>query len=118
MESPSIRCPIFVLVRKATVVPESGRHRIEGVLLVEAGGHSAVAVFTGNDLAVRFARENGAPDAQVGMFEDPIDFGYFLQEQQKAGFTHICVDPFGMLPPLIPIPDALSSLAAAARRTR
>ncbi|MFO1095431.1 MAG: hypothetical protein U0992_19305 [Planctomycetaceae bacterium] len=106
-----IDCPAFVLVRKATVVPESGRYRVEGVLFVEAGGNSAVAVFTNRELAVRFARENGAPDAQVGSFEDPIDFGYFLQEQRQAGFTHVCIDPLGMLPPLIPIGDALTSLA-------
>jgi hypothetical protein len=109
--------PVSVLVEQATAEPETGRYRVQGVMSIESDDSRAVAVFSDRTLAVRFARDHGYPDAQVGEFDDAIDFGYFLQEQQRSDFTHVCVDPLGMRPPLIPIADALSYLAASARRT-
>jgi hypothetical protein len=105
--------PVYVLVEQATADPETGRYRVQGVMSIESADQRAVAVFSDRTLAVRYARDRGRPDAQVGEFDDPIDFGYFLQEQQKVGFTHVGVDPLGMLPPLIPIGEVLSSIASS-----
>ncbi|MBL8848375.1 MAG: hypothetical protein JNG89_01770 [Planctomycetaceae bacterium] len=107
--------PVHILVERAIPLPESDRHRVDGVLSVESHNERVVAVFTTRGLAVQYARNLSLPRMQVGEFIDPIDFGHFLQEQQKAGYTHICIDPFGHLPPLIAIGDALTNIATAAR---
>jgi hypothetical protein len=109
--------PIHVLVEKATADPETGPYRVQGVMSIESDERRAVAVFSDRTLAIRFARDRGCPDSQIGEFDDPIDFGYFLQEQQKAGFTHVCVDPLGVRPPLIPIGEVLTYLVATVRHT-
>jgi hypothetical protein len=113
-----LRLPVHILVEQAIPLPETGKYRLEGVFSVESNDQRAVAVFTSRGLAVQYARDLSLARVQVGEFADPIDFGHFLQEQQKAGFTHICVDPFGHLPPLIPIADALTTLPTWAHRIR
>jgi hypothetical protein len=105
--------PVHILVERAIPLP-AGKYRVEGVYSVESNNQRAVAVFTSRGLAVQYARDLSVARVQVGEFGDPIDFGHFLQEQQQAGFKHVCVDPFGHLPPLIPISVALTTLAAHA----
>lgn len=116
MFEPALHFPVCVLVEKATAEPDTGRFSVQGVMSIESDDGRAVVVFSDRTLAVRFARDRALTDAQVGEFDNAIDFGYFLQEQQKAGFTHICIDPPGMRPPLIPIGDVLTYLATTARR--
>jgi len=120
MHEVLVQFPVRVLVEQATVDPNTEKVSVHGVMSVEAEGKIAVAVFTDHDLAVRYARENGFPNAQVGVFEDPIDFGYFLQVQKSDGFTHICIDPqyIGGVSPMFPIDEALKTLAASLGRTK
>ena len=115
-----VQFPVRVLVEKTTVETSTGKVSVRGVMAVAAGEKVAVALFTDHDLAVRFARDRQLPDAQVGAFDDPIDFGYFLQEQQKGGFTHICVDPKNAVSPslMVPIGEVLTSLAETIGRTK
>jgi hypothetical protein len=115
-----VQFPVRVLVEKATVETSTGKVSVRGVMSVSAGEKVAVALFTDHDLAVRFARDRGLPDAQIGAFDDPIDFGYFLQEQTKGGFTHVCVDPKNIVghTPMFPIDEALASLAEAIRKSK
>jgi hypothetical protein len=112
--------PIRVLVEAATTDPETGKVSVQGVLSVEADGKVAVPIFTDQDFAVRFARSRGFPNAQVGLFEDRIDFGYFLQVQQKHGFSHVCVDPKGIgeRATMVSINEALASLSEAIRKSK
>ena len=106
--------PVHILVEQAIPLPETGQYRVEGVYFVESNNQRAVAVFTSRGLGVQYARDLSLARVQIGEFTDPIDFGHFLREQQKAGFTHICVDPFGHLPPLTPISVALTILSTRA----
>lgn len=115
MDHRVLRCPVYMLVEQATADQATGKFSVQGVVSVESGEKSAVAVFTQRAAAVRYARATGKPDAQVGQFDDPIDIGHFLQVQQTRGFTHVCINPVGMLPPMIRIADALASLSTAAR---
>jgi hypothetical protein len=115
-----VQFPVRVLVEKTTVETSTGKVSVRGVMSVTAGEKVAVALFTDHDLAVRFARDRGLPDAQIGAFDDPIDFGYFLQEQQKGGFTHVCVDPKNVIShsTMVPMDEVLTSLADAIGRSK
>jgi hypothetical protein len=115
-----VQFPVRVLVEKTTVETSTGKVSVRGVMSVTAGEKVAVALFTDHDLAVRFARDRGLPDAQVGAFDDPIDFGYFLQEQKKGGFTHVCVDPQNLVSHsiMVQIDEVLTSLAVAIGRSK
>lgn len=116
----AVQFPVRVLVEKTTVETTTGRVSVRGVMSVTAGEKVAVALFTVHNLAVRFARDRGLPNAQIGAFDDPIDFGYFLQEQKKAGFTDVCVDPKNVAShsTMIPINEVLTSLADAIGRSK
>jgi hypothetical protein len=115
-----VQFPVRVLVEKTTVETTTGKVSVRGVMSVTAGEKVAVALFTDHNLAVRFARDRGLPDAQIGAFDDPIDFGYFLQEQKKGGFTDVCVDPKNVAShsTMIPIDEVLTSLADAIGRSK
>lgn len=113
--SPSFEFPVYVLVESATADAATGGFRVEGVIEIETVGRRCVAVFSDRALAVQFARARQQPALQVGEFDDPIDFGQFLQAHQQAGFTHVCVDPLGMLPLPVLIETVLASLASGSR---
>jgi hypothetical protein len=115
-----VQFPVRVLVEKTTVETTTGKVSVRGVMSVTAGEKVAVALFTDHNLAVRFAHDRGLHDAQIGAFDDPIDFGYFLQEQKKGGFTHVCVDPKNVAShsTMIPIDEVLTSLADAIERSK
>jgi hypothetical protein len=114
-----VQFPVRVLVEKTAVETSTGKVSVRGVMAVTVDEKVAVALFTDHDLAVRFARDRRLHDAQIGAFDDPIDFGYFLQEQQKGGFTHVCVDPKNLISQsmMVPIAEVLTSLADAMGRS-
>lgn len=115
-----VQFPVRVLVEKTAVETSTGKVSVRGVMSLTAGEKVAVALFTDHDLAVRFAHDRRVPDAQIGAFDDPIDFGYFLQEQKKGGFTDVCIDPQNIAShsTMIPIDEVLTSLADAIGRSK
>lgn len=92
--------PLFVLLpivttQAGTVADPSGASG-RRIVVVEADGDVALALFTEQELAVRFAHNLGFSNFQLGWFDDPIDLGYFLQLQQRQGCTHVCIDAEGI----------------------
>jgi len=103
--------PVGMLCHKAWR-EDDGRLRVEGILTAEIEGKVCLPIFTDDDLATRFMRDNGLHvNATIAWFHKPLEFADYVECLAKQdGYECVAFDPSKQKGRPIPIAEAVATL--------